>query len=264
MSVVFLDAEFTQFIHVKLMSLGMVTLADESRELYVELDMSTDIGKARRAASSDFVKYEGVLDQWGAVPGATAPDWEMGRRAGEWLLALAAESGTRVEVAFNYGVDIELLEYAIRDSGLELWDRVRDVVWPVDVGALTGSIHGELAAEDAYRALKQRGLGRHHALADAHALRAAYRATMDIRVRLARFGETDDFQKLLAAAESGAKRTPDKLPPAWSASTWLRGWLIDDGAALRGAKPLDVLEGPGGADHLADLVRALEREEYLA
>lgn len=258
---VFLDVEFTQFIDVELLSLGMVTLADESSELYVELDMSTDVGKARRANSSDFVMYEGVLDQWGAVPGARATDWEMGRRAGEWLLAPAEASGTRVEVAYDYGMDFELLEYAIRDSGL--WDRVRQVVLPVDVGALTGSIHGELAAEECYRTLKKRGLSRHHALADAHALRAAYCATKDVTLRLARFGATADFQRLLAAAVAGAKRTRTQLPAAWSASTWLRGWLIDDEPTLRGLKPLDMLDGPGGADHLDDFVRALERGEHL-
>jgi hypothetical protein len=260
-SLVFLDAEFTQFIDVELLSLGLVTLADETRELYVELDMTTDLGKARRASSSDFVRYEGVLDQWGAVPGATATDWEMGRRAGDWLLALSAESGTRVEVAFDYPMDFELLEYAVRDSGL--WDQVREVVWPVDVAALTGGVHGELASEECYRALKKRGLNRHHALADAHALRAAYRATKDVTLRLARFGATPDFQRLLAAAESGAGRVRTQLPAAWSASTWLRGWLIDDDPTLRGHKPLDVFEGPGGADHLDDLVRALKRGEYL-
>jgi hypothetical protein len=260
MSLVFLDAEFTQFINVELLSIGMVTLADETRELYVELNMTTDVGNARRASSSDFVKYEGVLEQWGAVPGATSTDWEMGRRAGEWLLAIAEEFETRVEVAFDYPIDFELLEYAVRDSGL--WDQVREVVWPVDVGALTGSIHGELVTEDAYRALKQRGLGRHHALADAHALRVAYRATKDITLRLARFGGSPDFQRLLQAAVVGAQRRQAELRKGWSASTWLRGWLIDAEPALRGLRPLDVLEGPGGADRLDGLVRALKRGQY--
>ena len=262
---VFLDCEFTQFIHCELLSIGMVTLVDDARELYVELDMGSDIGKARRASSSDFVRYEGVLDQWGIVPGATATEWEMGRRAGEWLLTLAEEAGTRVEVAYDYGMDWELLEYAVRDSGL--WDRVREVVWPVDVGALTGTIHGELASEDAYRALKRRGLGRHHALADAHALRAAYIATKDATLRLARFSATADFSRLVAAAEAGAerrrKKEPEKFGPSWSAASWTRQWLINQLPALRGERPLDIFEGPSGADHLADALRALARGVYL-
>ena len=178
-NLVFLDCEFTHLIDVELLSLGMVSLDDETRELYVELDMSTDIGKARRKASSDFVRYGGVLDQWGAVPGATATNWEMGRRAGEWLLALSEETGSRVDVAFDYGMDFEMLEYAVRDSGL--WDRVREIVWPMNVDPITGTIPGELAAEECFRAMKKRGLSRHHALADAHALRAAYIGAMTAR-----------------------------------------------------------------------------------
>ena len=71
------------------------------------------------------------------------------------------------------------MEYAIRNAGL--WDQVREVVLPVNVNPLTGTITGELAAEACFRALGQRGgraLKRHHALADALALRAAY---IDVR-----------------------------------------------------------------------------------
>ena len=57
------------------------------------------------------------------------------------------------------------------------WDQVREVVLPVNVNPITSTITGELAAEKCFRALGQRGgraLKRHHALADALALRAAY------------------------------------------------------------------------------------------
>ena len=43
-------------------------------------------------------------------------------------------------------------------------------------GSLTGTVIGELAAEACFRELGARGLKRHHALADALALRAAYAA----------------------------------------------------------------------------------------
>lgn len=36
------------------------------------------------------------------------------------------------------------MEYAIRDAGL--WDQVREVVLPVNVDPITGTITGELAA----------------------------------------------------------------------------------------------------------------------
>jgi hypothetical protein len=170
---IFLDTEFTDLLNPELLSLGLVTL--DGREHYAELDLTTDLGKARVKASSDFVRYGGVLDFWGLVAGATGTEWEMGRRTGEWLLGLAAESGKQIEVAFDYSMDYELLEYAIRDAGL--WEQVREVVLPVNVNSITGTITGELAAEECFRALGQRGgrgLKRHHALADALALRAAY------------------------------------------------------------------------------------------
>lgn len=172
---VFLDTEFTDLLNPELLSLGLVTL--DGREHYAELDLTTDTGKARVKASSDFVRYGGVLDFWGLVPGATGTEWEMGRRTGEWLLALAEETGTRIEIAFDYSTDYELMEYAIRDAGL--WDQVREVVLPVNVHPITGTIDGELAAEACFRELGKRGgrgLKRHHALADALALRAAYMA----------------------------------------------------------------------------------------
>jgi hypothetical protein len=167
---VFLDTEFTDLLNPELLSLGLVTL--DGLEHYGELDLTTDAGKARVKACSDFVRYGGILDMWGLVPGATGTEWELGRRTGEWLLGLAAESGTKVEVAFDYSTDYELMEYAIRDA--ELWDQVREIVFPVNVNAITGTITGELGAEACFRELGKRGLKRHHALADALALRAAY------------------------------------------------------------------------------------------
>ena len=171
---IFLDTEFTDLLNPELLSLGLVTL--DGREHYAELDLTTDAGQARVKASSDFVRYGGVLGFWGLVAGATGTEWEMGRRTGEWLLALAKESDTRIEVAFDYSMDYELMEYVIRDAGL--WEQVREVVLPVNVNPITATITGELAAEECFRALGQRGgrgLKRHHALADALALRAACR-----------------------------------------------------------------------------------------
>ena len=170
---IFLDTEFTDLLNPELLSLGLVTF--EGREHYGELDLSTETGQARVKASSDFVRYGGVLALWRRVPGAGGTEWEIGRRAGEWLLGLAAESSARMEVAFDYSVDYELMEYAIRDAGL--WEQVREVVVPVNVNSITGTPAGELAAEACLCELGKRGgrgLQRHHALADTLALRAAY------------------------------------------------------------------------------------------
>lgn len=170
---IFLDTEFTDFLNPELLSLGLVTL--DGREHYGELDLSTETGQARVKASSDFVRYGGVLTLWGRVPGAGGTEQEIGRRTGEWLLGLGAESNTRMEVAFDYSMDYELMKYAIRNAGL--WEQVQEVVVPVNVNSITGTIDGELAAEACLCELGKRGgrgLQRHHALADALALRAAY------------------------------------------------------------------------------------------
>ncbi len=181
MTICFLDTEFTDLLHPQLLSLGLVALV--GRQHYGELDLTTAGGQARLQACSDFVRHAGVIDQWGHVPRSAGTELELGRRAGEWLLELARESGTRVEVAYDYATDYELLEVAIRDAGL--WDRVREVVAPVNIGALTDSPECRRAAEGCFRDLKRQGLMRHHAMADAFALRAAYLAVRAVAARMA-------------------------------------------------------------------------------
>jgi len=185
--IVFLDTEFTSLQDPHLLSLGLV--AHDGREHYVELDMSTDVGRARLIASSDFVRNDGVLDMWGLVPGAASTAMELGRRTAEWLLVQAGESRTRVEVAFDYATDFELMKLAIRDSGL--WGRVQDIVIPVNVGPLTDSPEGSIAANGCFRELHRRGLARHHALADANALRAAYIAVKAVAMQMAYKAKTN-------------------------------------------------------------------------
>lgn len=173
----FLDTEFTDLPVPELLSIGLVTL--DCQEHYVELDLACEDGQRRHAKSSEFVR-EVVLDFWGVVPGAGCKLEEMGRRTGDWLLKTASRSGQRIEVAFDYDADYALLEQVIRE--LDMWDAVCDLVSPVNVDCLTGTVDGELAAEEAFLALLRRGLGRHHALADARALRAAYVAAKGINL----------------------------------------------------------------------------------
>jgi hypothetical protein len=175
--IAFLDTEFTDLIHPKLLSIGAATL--DGREHYVELDMATEIGQARLKASSDFVRYDGILDMWGLVLGASATYDQMGLRTADWLLQLASESGGRVVIAYDYSTDYQLMEYAIRDCGL--WDRVRKVVSPINIGECTGTPEGGSAAGECFQLMHKRGLARHHALADAMALRAAYIAVKGAR-----------------------------------------------------------------------------------
>ena len=252
----FLDTEFTDLLNPELLSLALVSL-DGAEQHYVELDLMTDLGKARVKASGNFVRG-GVLDMWGLVPGAMGTEWEMGRRTGEWLLRFAAESGTRVQVAFDYSTDYELMEYAIRDSGL--WDRVREVVIPVNINAITGTIEGELAAEASFRETATRGLKRHHSLADALALRASYVQVKDTATRLSRFVHTDDFRRLVAVISD---MVDPAAPPHGDAEGWVRRWLITEAVALNRRRPLDVAMEPGGIEQLERLLGAICAGSHL-
>lgn len=255
-SLAFLDTEFTDLLHPELLSLGLVTL-DGLNEHYVEIDLGSDTGKARVKASGAFVRG-GVLDMWGLVPGATCTESEMGHRTGEWLLGLTEKSGTRVEVAFDYSTDHELMEHAIRDSGL--WDRVREVVIPVNVNAITGTIEGELAAEASYRETAGRGLNRHHSLADALALRASYIQVKDTATRLSNFAHTDDFRRLVAVISDMADPAE---PVRGDAEGWVRRWLITEALALNRRRPIDVAMEPCGIEQLERLLGAICAGSYL-
>lgn len=235
MATCFLDCEFTDLLHPELLSIGLVELA--GAEHYVELDLDTEIGKVRMRAASEFVRWSGVLDQWGLVEGAKAIQWEMGRRTGDWLLQLAKTSGARVEVCYDYDLDFEVMAHALRDSGL--WDQVRDVMLPTNINQLTGTIDGELAAEECFRGLAARRLRRHHALADALALRAAYVAVKCSAMELARFVRTDDFRRLVNAAGG----------LAWE--SWTRNWLLKPAHGL-GRRPLDIAGDPDGVELLEE------------
>ena len=68
--IVFLDTEFTDLLRPELLSMGLVSL--DGREHYVELNLSSDVGIARRRGASNFVLFEGVLDQWDKVANAVS------------------------------------------------------------------------------------------------------------------------------------------------------------------------------------------------
>jgi len=176
---VVLDTKLADLAVPQLLSQGLI--AHNGREHYVELDMASEVARARRRASSDFVRFDGVLDLWDRVPGTTSSPWETGRRTGEWLLGPAEECGTRIAVAFDYATDYATMESAVRDSGI--LGRARDVVLPIDIGPLAGSPEREGAADEHFRQVSNWSLARHHALADPGARRAAYVAVKSIAVR---------------------------------------------------------------------------------
>ncbi len=176
--IVFVDAEFTDLQKPQLLSLSLVTL--DGDELYVELDMASDIGRARKKASTEIVRDQ-VLQQWSLVPGFASAYKEMGRRAGEWQLGLAKESRTTIDVAFDYPADFELLEREVRDSGLGLWMRIEEAVHPVNIGPLVACFDADQAAKAAFDGLNEHDLTRHHALDNALALRASFQSVQALQ-----------------------------------------------------------------------------------
>jgi len=173
-NILYLDCEFTDLLHPELLSLGLVSTAGE--EHYVELDLDDPASAPTLSRASDFVRHNDVLAQWGRVPGSAGNLEQMGLRTARWVLDQAARYGQPTHIGFDYAPDYELFESHLRDTGQ--WDAVREAVLPLYVGEWTNRLDGNLGAAAAYEWASKRGLDRHHALADAHALRAAHYAVM--------------------------------------------------------------------------------------
>ncbi|MDN3922522.1 hypothetical protein [Roseateles violae] len=170
---VFLDTEFTDLISPALLSFSMVSR--DGPEIYAELDLVLDpVGHKRLRASSEFTRHT-VIPQFGRMPKSKCSARELGNRAGEWLIARAAVAGGQITVAYDFDDDFALLKDAMMEACI--WDRVRSLLAPENIHSITGRVEGELAAEASWlESSLYRGLERHHALADALALRAAWRA----------------------------------------------------------------------------------------
>jgi len=180
-NLVFLDTAFTDVAQPKLLSLGFVTF--DGHEHYVELDLDDPASAATLETSSDFVRQGGVLAQWNLVPGSTACFPEMGQRTADWLQGQATRFGQPAQIAFDDDVDFELLVSLLRDIGQP--DPMSELARPFSVEGRLENFDGRFCVDAVYEQLRKRGLGVHHALADAHALRAAWIAVnTGKRVRL--------------------------------------------------------------------------------
>lgn len=236
---VFFDTEFTSLLDPHLLSVGLVTL-DGRSEFYAELDLASEFGKERLAITPWDVR-ESIVDKFGLMPESKCDsEWTMGFRVSEWLCRVAAsDPNGRVELLYDYIVDLELLVTAM--GNCNLWPKVRLIAGEHNVAGETGSIGPELASEAAFRAMRRRTppLYRHHALGDALALRAAWRTWHLVHER-----GTDFLQLLRVVGERQ--------------EGWLYEWLPSPAPALGGQAPLDVLEQ---ADGLQVVVDALGRME---
>lgn len=188
--VVFLDAEFTSLESPRILSIGLVSGDGAGRhverqvECYVDFYVELTRTEANVVGASEFV-LDTVLPQFGLVPMCVDSVAEIGAAVGEWLLGLGAPS---IEVAYDYHTDFDLLEHVLVISGY--WDRLRTVLVPNQVGYLHGdadfgaameaSWTSSMSATSSMSQFAAGGITRHHALADARALRCGFIAVHGI------------------------------------------------------------------------------------
>lgn len=172
---IFLDTEFTDLRFPAILSFAMVSM--DGSEIYAEIDLTENpVGQKRLKASSSFTRKV-MISQFGRVPGSMCSASELGSRAGAWLIAQRAAVAADITVAFDFSGDLALLQDAMSEVGI--WDQVWRTLQPQNVARITGSVEGQRAAEASWLESSQfRGLNRHHALADALALKAAWLAAV--------------------------------------------------------------------------------------
>lgn len=169
---VFLDCEFTSLDQPRLLSVGMVSERDE--RLYLELDLTCPEGVLAQAQSSDFV-HDQVLEFFGLDPAAQVGSLQaIGQKAAAWLLGLGAAN---IELVHDYPADFDLLKAQMQTH--DAWPVLQAMLRAHDVSQACDCIDAELAAEACYAQIRGAGLYRHHALADALALRSSYAAAFD-------------------------------------------------------------------------------------
>jgi hypothetical protein len=233
------DCEMTSLLQPQVLSIGLVTL--DGRECYAELDLRSEVGRTRLAETPWDVREGVIEDKWRLFPSSVCDsDWSLGRRVGEWLLGLAESgSGGRVRLLYDYATDLELLVGVLEECNL--WPQVRVVASEKNIADETGRIGCELASEACFRTLRRREppLYRHHALADALALRTAWRTWLLVHER------SRDFRCLLDVA--GTRR-----------ESWLHEWLALPALALDHQIPLDVLDQAGGLQVVAEALGRME------
>jgi hypothetical protein len=161
---VFVDCEFVSFESPLLLSVGLVT--SDGRELYVELSNS-----ALLEGASEFV-LDTVVPQVGLMPSAVGTQSDLSRLVGDWLIGLGDGP---IAVHYDYHTDFDLLESALEAAGL--LNRLKESLTPTHVGYLIGEADVEAAMDASWAAsFAAEGIQRHHAFADARALRAGYEA----------------------------------------------------------------------------------------
>lgn len=163
----FLDTEFRKAADDgELLSIAFV---GDCCEFYAELD-EHGVASVLRGHQRNHFLQQAVLSQFGRVPGARHTLDGMAQAAARWL---ASRDGDALEMAYDYSMDFSLLKRLLARSYGPALPRLV----PVHVSYLLDDPLGEEAAVVSWSATdKLRGLRRHHALADARALKARFEA----------------------------------------------------------------------------------------
>lgn len=146
---IFIDTEFTDFLDLHLISLGLVSGAGE--EFYAEVPYPD-------ASCSAFVR-EAVILLLGKIPGAAMTRDSLCQQLLAWLSAVRPEN-TDIEICYDYQTDWDLFIDAI-DYQVPDWCHPR----------LVGANINEVLRVEFY---KKHGLPQHHALYDARANLVAF------------------------------------------------------------------------------------------
>ena len=232
---VFLDTEFTSLLSPELLSVGLATI--DGDELYAELDLvDSAFGRERLANTEPNVRYEVVERQFGLFPHAICEDeTAIGHRVGDWLMRVAQSSASgRVELLYDYNIDCELVTDAMRQA--DNWSSVQAVSSHRNIAVQVGGVGPRFAAEACLRSLRARqpALARHHALADALALRASWQAWHLAHER------ATDLRRLREALGIDAGYDERRL----------FDWLCLPNSRFGGRAPLDFVDVAGGIDQI--------------
>lgn len=155
---VFLDTEFTDFVQMDLISVGLV--AEDGREFYGERN------DYMLETCSDFVRAS-VLPLMHKVPEARCSAAHLTHRLHQWF----ASHSEPITVVFDYASDWELLADALQGNGSQPLPQCIEEKWLLQYDVVRDPIFRQ-ASQAAYGGNWQP----HHALADARALRAGYLA----------------------------------------------------------------------------------------
>jgi hypothetical protein len=165
---IFFDTEFTQFREGQLLSVGLVSEADD--ELVVEIHDSL-----RHALASKFCQ-DVVIPQFGAVSASrVGTDLELGRVVAAWL----GKFELPLTLYYDYKLDRHFLREAL--SGAEDWRILEPQVSWVNVADEARCTECRIAQERYFR--EQVFPARHHPLIDAKAMRERWRVHADRAAR---------------------------------------------------------------------------------